>query len=285
MIREFLELIKLKQTLMLVFSSIFSYLICSELNIEPKILILLFLTTFLAVSSATIANMIIDVDIDKLMFRTRNRPLVKGRFSISSAKKISILLLLLSIILGFEINIFIPIFALVGYLINVFVYSLLLKRRTLFGIILGSIAGGLLPLGGSVAYYSEITFNGILLFSFVYIWSILHINFISLYYIEDYSRANIPSFPTKFGIRKSLLFSSLLLPLLLIVSVMFLKIIQAYLTIFTLSFIYIISSILMYKIYKVQEIYYARIFIKILNIIIIVFFVFPIFEILFKKFM
>ncbi len=285
MIKDIFELIKIKQTLLLVISAILSYVLTSSLNINIKVLILLLISSFLAVSSATIANMVIDVDLDRIMFRTRNRPLVTGRINISTARYLSIFLLIVAMIIGFMINIYIPILILIGFLINIIIYSKLLKRRTILGIIFGSIAGGLLPLGGSISYCSKLTLGGVLLFLLIYFWSIIHTIYISIYYREDYVKAKIPTFSTVLGNEKSIYISIPILLIIYLISVSYLFMKELFLTINFLTIILIVLLISVYKFIKNKERRTCKIIFKMLNIYVAIFFLVSILELLFKQFM
>ena len=278
MIREFLELIKIKQTLLLVYSSIFSYLISSSSDFDLRIFLLLFSAAFFSVSSATVANMIIDIDIDRIMYRTKNRPLVKNSINLKTARNLSISFLIMGLLCGSFINFYIPILILLGFFINVLIYSKMLKRRTILSILMGSISGGLLPLGGTIAYYNKITIEGLLLFSVVYLWSVLHILFISLYYVEDYRRANIPIFSTIFGERKSCMISIPAIILLHIISMMFCFMKKSLITSLIVTVIFVLILTLVYRYYVSENRKYFKYIIRTLNFYLALLFSIPLLE-------
>jgi len=79
------ELFKLKQTVFLILTGIFAYLIAAGGDSSLIVLAKLTISMFLTISGTTGFNMVLDRDIDALMFRTRSRPLPDGRLSVSES--------------------------------------------------------------------------------------------------------------------------------------------------------------------------------------------------------
>jgi protoheme IX farnesyltransferase len=185
------QLFKLKQTALLVFTGILGFLISSHWLIDSRLLHLI-LALALAISGTTGLNMFFDRDIDALMFRTRQRPLPSGSFSAGAALIISSTLLGIGLILAWRINYLCGILILAGFLINILLYTILLKRRTAFGLVIGSLAGGMPVVAGYTAWSSQIDVISLILFFLVAVWSLAHIWLIAAYYRSDYRRASLP---------------------------------------------------------------------------------------------
>ena len=198
-LRHYAELFKLKQTFLLVYSGIFGYLIAAGLNIDLVKLILFMIASTLSISGTTGLNMYYDRDIDAIMLRTRNRPLPANKLDPNEAFAVSMTLTVMGIALGFLINYWVGIAILLGFLIDVYVYTVFLKRKTPLNIVIGAIAGGMPIFGGYMVYTGYPTLKAVFLLLIIAIWAMLHIWYIAIYFIEDYRKANIPMLPIVVG--------------------------------------------------------------------------------------
>ncbi|HPR48716.1 MAG TPA: protoheme IX farnesyltransferase [Spirochaetota bacterium] len=192
------DLIKVKQTLLLVFSGVFSWLISSwpSLSLIPLLWILTAL--FLSISGSTLLNMYIDRDIDAVMERTRHRALPSGKLHPASVLASGALLSIAGVVLaGLYINTITMIVIFLGLFFDVVVYSILLKRRTRFSIIFGGISGGLPVLAGRTAVTGNIDLLGLLMSVFVLCWIPMHILTLAMIpeNLENYRKAGVPMWP------------------------------------------------------------------------------------------
>lgn len=120
-------------------------------SLPRAILITLFLSTLLGVSlvvaSGCVFNNYIDRDIDKIMERTKNRVLVKGlidpKVSLIYASVLGIAGMLLLYVAA---NALAMMLAVIGFVIYVGVYSLYMKRKSVYGTLIGSLSGAAPPL-------------------------------------------------------------------------------------------------------------------------------------------
>jgi protoheme IX farnesyltransferase len=193
------ELIKSKQTFLLVYTSFFAYLITAW-NTGFDLIIFLWLNVgiFFAISGSTLLNMYIDRDIDALMERTRDRPLPLGKISPKTVLRHGFLFTITGLIaIAVFVNYLTMAVVFLGAFFDVVVYSLILKRRTRFSIIFGGVAGGLPALAGATAVSGSITLPGILMGLFVLCWIPLHILTLALLpkNLEGYRNAHIPMWP------------------------------------------------------------------------------------------
>jgi protoheme IX farnesyltransferase len=193
------ELIKSKQTFLLLYTAVFAYLISSwGANIVFYEFILFIVGLFFAVSGSTLLNMYIDRDIDALMERTKNRPIPSKRIPPSTVLKHGILFTTAGILsIGIFIDFITMIVVFSGFFFDVVVYSLLLKRRTRLSIIFGGVAGGLPAIAGRTAVIGYVDIVSILLGFFVLCWIPLHILTLALIpkNLEGYKNANVPMWP------------------------------------------------------------------------------------------
>ncbi len=225
------ELIKAKQTILLVYTGVFSYFItAASLAIEINWFNLLHLaiSLYLAVSGTTVLNMYIDRDIDAIMERTKDRPLPSGKITASSVLIIGTVLTVVGIFLAFlTLNWLSALIVFLGFFFDVVIYSIWLKRRTKWSIIFGGIAGGLPAWAGRVAITGSLDWIGFLLLFFILTWIPVHILTIALIpkNFEGYKKANIPMWPivsskaqTMRVIAISAFFSSVALYVVLLIS-------------------------------------------------------------------
>jgi len=147
----------------------------------------------LSAGSASAFNCYIDRDIDKLMKRTQNRPLVTGELTAREALVFAWVIGVASILwLGLLTNWLAAALSLAAILVYVFVYSLWLKRRTEQNIIWGGIAGCFPVLIGWAAVTGSLTWAPVILFGIVFLWTPPHYWPLSMKYRDDYQSASVP---------------------------------------------------------------------------------------------
>ena len=149
LIRFYLQLIKVPQTGLLLFTALAGYL-GSGGNLPAASLLTAILGLLLTVSGTTAINMVCDRDIDAVMERTQHRPIPAGHLSQRAATLFGSVLILVGMLLNLWINPLYALMVLVGILADFVIYTLWLKRRSPWSIIFGGIAGGMPILAGRV---------------------------------------------------------------------------------------------------------------------------------------
>ena len=146
--------------------------------------------------SANSFNCYIDADIDKIMGRTKGRPLVTGELTKREAYWFAWGLGVLSVVwLGLLVNVLAATLSLAAILFYVFVYTLLLKRRTPQNIVWGGAAGSMPVLIGWAAVTNELAPAAWVLFLIIFLWTPPHYWPLSLRYKQDYTDAGVPMLP------------------------------------------------------------------------------------------
>lgn len=146
--------------------------------------------------SANAFNCYIDADIDKIMGRTKGRPLSTGELTKREAYVFAWGLGVLSVLwLGLLVNLLAAALSLVAILFYVFVYTLLLKRRTPQNIVWGGAAGSMPVLIGWAAVTGEVSATAWVLFLIIFLWTPPHYWPLSLRYKQDYTDAGVPMLP------------------------------------------------------------------------------------------
>ena len=146
--------------------------------------------------SANSFNCYIDADIDKIMGRTKGRPLVTGELTKREAYWFAWGLGVLSVVwLGLLVNVLAATLSLAAILFYVFIYTLLLKRRTPQNIVWGGAAGSMPVLIGWAAVTNELAPAAWVLFLIIFLWTPPHYWPLSLRYKQDYTDAGVPMLP------------------------------------------------------------------------------------------
>lgn len=147
----------------------------------------------LSAGSAGAFNMYIDRDIDRIMNRTKNRPLVTGEVSDRAALVFAYTIGVLSIAwLAITTNWLAASLSLAAILFYVVIYTLVLKRRTEQNIIWGGIAGCFPVLIGWSAVTGSLDWPPLILFLVVFLWTPPHYWPLSMKYRADYAAAQVP---------------------------------------------------------------------------------------------
>nr|WP_233510251.1 heme o synthase [Actinomadura craniellae] len=159
-----------------------------------SLLTLLFGT--LSAGAANAINCYIDRDIDAKMRRTRRRPLARAQVTPVEALTFGITLAVLSTV-GFAltVNLLSAALSTGAILFYIFVYSLLLKRRTSQNVVWGGIAGCMPVLIGWTAVTGELAWTPFVLFGVVFLWTPPHTWTLAMRYREDYAVAKVPMLP------------------------------------------------------------------------------------------
>ncbi|MDB2368102.1 heme o synthase [Candidatus Actinomarina sp.] len=198
LVKKYIKLSKLRVVELLLVTTVPS-MIVSLYSMPPLNLVAYTLIggTLLAVS-ANVMNQVFEIDRDKLMTRTSDRPLVTGDLQKSSAIIYSIAMG----VIGFMVLYFLttPTAALIGLIANqfyIFVYTLILKPRTNQNIVIGGAAGAAPVLIGWTATGSALDVGAWLLFLLVFMWTPAHFWALSIENESDYKNADFPMLPTQ----------------------------------------------------------------------------------------
>jgi protoheme IX farnesyltransferase len=150
----------------------------------------------MSAGSANTLNCYIDRDIDAVMHRTSNRPLVTGTVTPKGALLFGVGLAVVSTVwLGVLVNWLSAWLALAALLFYVLGYTLLLKRRTTQNIVWGGAAGCMPVLIGWSAVTGSVSWSAFILFMVIFFWTPPHYWPLSLRYKDDYATAHVPMLP------------------------------------------------------------------------------------------
>jgi len=149
-----------------------------------------------AAGGANAINMYVDRDIDRIMKRTRNRPLVTGEIEPANALAFAIGLEIVAFaLLWTTVNPISAVLAVSATLFYVFVYTLWLKRTSTCNIVIGGAAGAVPVLVGWSAVTGGLGIAPFVLFALIFVWTPPHFWALAIRYKEDYAAAEVPMLP------------------------------------------------------------------------------------------
>jgi len=200
--KEYLELIKFNISLLVSVTCYIGYYLglrYQGYNMTEYdswiIFIYLFIGTIISSSGAAILNQCFEVEYDKKMNRTKNRPLPQKKISIKNAYFFGFLFSIIGpLFLLILINTLCSIISFFTIIIYVFIYTPL-KRYSSLNTIVGAVPGALPPLGGWVAATNIINVEGLMLFGILFTWQIPHFLSLAVIYKDDYKRGGFKMLP------------------------------------------------------------------------------------------
>ncbi len=199
-VKGFITLMKLRVVELLLVTTVPTMIVADEGL--PSILLILatLLGGTLSAGGANAINMYIDRDIDPLMERTKNRPLVTGVLSPREALTFAISIEALAFLwLWLTVNLLSAFLAVGACLFYVFIYSLWLKRTSTSNIVIGGAAGAAPVLIGWTAVENSLDWPPFILFALIFLWTPPHFWALAIRYRKDYHSAKIPMLPVIAG--------------------------------------------------------------------------------------
>src|SRR5687768_8385488 len=193
--KAFWELLKFRLSFLVSFSCAFGYVLATP-QVNWWILVMLFVGGFLVSGASIVVNQIIERDLDKVMSRTRNRPLPTGRLSVNEAITFCVLCLAAGVaILLTYTNFLTTVLSLISMVLYSFVYTPL-KRVGPIAVFVGAIPGALPPLLGWTAATGFISYEAMIIFGIQFIWQFPHFWAIAWVADEDYKKAGFKLLPS-----------------------------------------------------------------------------------------
>lgn len=154
----------------------------------------------LAAGGAHVVNMVVDRDIDAVMHRTQNRPLVTGLVKPNEAMVFAVVLEVVAFaLLWSTINLISAVLAFAAFAWYVFVYTLWLKRTTSRNIVIGGAAGAVPVLIGWTSVTGALAWPPVILFFVIVYWTPPHFWALAMRFKDDYTAAEVPMLPSVEG--------------------------------------------------------------------------------------
>lgn len=204
-IKAYIVLTKPRVIELLLVAAIPAMLQADRGNVHVGLILLTLIGGWFGAAAAHTFNMVADSDIDKLMKRTRKRPIVKDKVSRNQAAVFGSVLTVISFLWLWLLakSLLAAVFVLITIAFYIFVYTLWLKRRTDQNVIWGGAAGCMPVVVGWAAITDnnpEVTgwlhwWQPLVLFLMIFFWTPPHTWALGLKYKEDYKAAGVPMMP------------------------------------------------------------------------------------------
>jgi len=224
---DFVLLTKIRLNALVVATTAGGYYMAAPKSVDAASLLVTCLGTALVASGAAAFNQVDERDLDRLMMRTRHRPVAEGRMSSAEGRAIAAIFAVAGlIILWVGTNAIAALVALATLLSYNLIYTPL-KRRSSLSTVVGAVPGALPPLIGWCAAQGATgpVTGGVLanaapwsLFLLMFLWQLPHFLAIAWMCRDDYARANLPMLSVvdrdgRMTGRQAVLWSATLIPI------------------------------------------------------------------------
>ena len=217
-IKDYVQLMKPSLSIMVVFSSVISYLLAPKVvEYNWTMIFLLFAGGMLVTGSANAINQVVEKDTDAQMKRTSTRPIASGRVSVGEGWAFAIITGIAGVLmLGYYFNWLSAGLAAFSLFLYAFIYTPLKKVNSI-AVLMGAVPGALPCLIGWAAGDDQLSTGGWILFAFQFFWQFPHFWAIAWVAHRDYSAVGFKLLPanegpTKFTAIQTIAYSLLLVP-------------------------------------------------------------------------
>ena len=203
---DYFSLLKPRVMSLAIFTALSGQLLAlKDYTTHPVLLIISLFSIALGAGAAGCINMWYDRDIDSKMERTNQRAIPKGIIEPEEALSLGVILSIISVmLLILASNYLSGILLGLSILFYIFIYTVWLKRKTYYNIVIGGAAGALPPVIGWTSVSNEIGLLPFILFLLIFVWTPPHFWALSLYIKEDYKKVNIPMLPVILGKKQTI---------------------------------------------------------------------------------
>ncbi|MFO1321224.1 MAG: heme o synthase [Burkholderiales bacterium] len=199
-LQQFYQLTKPRVVSLIVFTAVIGMFLATPGWVPLQPLLAGTVGIGLVAGAAAVINCLVEQQIDKVMARTRARPLPMGQLSSTQAllfaSGIGGIGLWLLYDLVNPLTMWLTLATFVGYAV---IYTVLLKPATPQNIVIGGASGAMPPVLGWVAVTGQVTHEALLLFLIIYAWTPPHFWSLALYRRNEYAKAGLPMLPVTHG--------------------------------------------------------------------------------------
>jgi protoheme IX farnesyltransferase len=218
-IRDFIELLKPRVMTLVVFSGV-AGIVLAPGHLHPFLQLVAVFCIAVGAGASGAINMWYEQDIDAVMNRTKNRPIVTGRVDSAEALGFGVVLTFLSVgLMGVAVNWTAAALLAFASFFYVVIYTVWLKRITPQNIVIGGAAGAFPPMIGWAAVTGSVSLESAIMFTLIFLWTPPHFWALALYRNDDYKKADVPMMPVVAGEastkRQMVLYTLLMTPVVL----------------------------------------------------------------------
>ena len=251
--KDYFSLVKPKVMTLVVFTALVG-LIVAPGTIHPWLAFVSIFCIALGSGAAGAFNMWYESDLDFKMLRTRKRPLPSQKIEKNEALGIALFLTFISVyVMALTISYYAALFLAFSIFFYVVIYTIWLKPRTKYNIVIGGAAGAFPPAIGWLSATGSLDTLPILMFLIIFMWTPPHFWALSLYCLKDYKSAGFPMLPVVSGVKNTKI--QIVIYSILMFLITLLPYILGY-----LGIIYFITSLLLglYFIYHSIKVYFDK---------------------------
>jgi heme o synthase len=192
---DFYELTKPRMNMLVLLTTMMGYIMASHDSVDWLRVLNTLIGTALAAAAAGILNQVIERNYDKLMPRTRNRPLPTGRVSVSEGVVYGVTMGIVGLIyLALLVNVLTAVLGFATIASYLFLYTPA-KRWTSLNTVIGAVPGALPPVMGWTAAHNVIGPQAVALFLILFFWQMPHFLAIAILYRRDYAAGGFKMLP------------------------------------------------------------------------------------------
>jgi protoheme IX farnesyltransferase len=192
----YLALTKPRVIELLLVTAIPAMLLAHRGSVDPLLILNTLVGGMLAAGGANTLNCVADADIDKKMKRTARRPLARAAVPKRNALVFGLVLSVASFAwLWWTTNLLSGLLAVGTIAFYVFIYTLLLKRRTSQNVVWGGAAGCMPVMIAWSSVTGTIGWPALVMFAIIFFWTPPHTWALAMRYKEDYQAAGVPMLP------------------------------------------------------------------------------------------
>lgn len=202
---DYVRISKFKIISLLDFVAISALLVAGGPSVSIQTILALFAAGTLASAGAEAFNAYLDRDIDSVMARTMKRPIPLGRINppVRALQFGTVMITMATVISLTMLNVLSTAMILLGAFTYIVVYTIVLKRRTSWNIVLGGFAGSFAALAGWAAATDSISLPALLMAFLIFLWTPSHFWSLAVLTNRDYKTAGIPMLPAIVGEKKA----------------------------------------------------------------------------------
>ncbi len=212
-LKSYSNFIKFRLSILVLISALSGYLFAGGSNFTE--IVCLMVGGFFVTAASNGANQIWERDLDKLMDRTKNRPLPTKEMSLNEGYFVVFICFLLGLFLLYQLNFYSFILGLFAFISYVFIYTPL-KRITPWSVLVGAFPGAIPPMLGAIAHTNTFGLLPGVLFFVQFTWQFPHFWAIAWVVYDDYKKAGFSLLPSKSGKTKDSAFQIMFYSLTLI---------------------------------------------------------------------
>ncbi|MBA4249971.1 MAG: protoheme IX farnesyltransferase [Candidatus Puniceispirillum sp.] len=201
--KDFITLLKPRVMSLSIFSALSAMLLAPG-SLHPFLFLVSICAIGLGAGGAGALNMWYEHDRDALMYRTKSRPIPTKKIHPNTALAFGIGVSVVSVLLlGWASNWLAAVLLFITILAYVWGYTIFLKPRTVYSIVIGGISGALPPIIGWATVSGEISLMSLLMCLIIFMWTPAHFWALNIEQMEDYKQAGFPMYPNVYGVQKT----------------------------------------------------------------------------------